>query len=118
VDKEHIPQSHLPDSQIGEPDATGFSLLEQSQVEPIIDEDVFNGFNEPFILEETNNLSSKPHNSTPNKSNSPISMGSAEWSRGWATDTNGKIVHVGFFFNIYYVRNKNIYFIDFASIAS
>ena len=103
ADEERIPQSQLPDSQIGEPNASGFSLIEQSQVETIIvDDDFFNGFDEPFNLDEENNkASSKPPNKTSNQSASPIIMGSAEWSKGWATDTNGRIVHVSFLKNVF-----------------
>jgi len=57
------------------------TLLDESEV--IVDESLFRGFDEPFDVQ-------LPADSRPKS----ITIGSSEWSRGLATDEDGRIVHV------------------------
>ena len=110
ANKDSIPQAGLSDSLVEElPNASGISLLEQSQVEAIIDDDLFHGFDEPFIVEKN-----KSSDNQPSKQSNPITVGSAEWSRGWATDANGRIVHVSFIYKKKYY--SIIYIFEFLFI--
>lgn len=67
-------------------------VVEETLLELLDDDDLFCGFNEPFGMPaetESNNEKSAQH-----KQPSPIRIGSAEWSRGLITDSNGQIAHV------------------------
>ena len=63
----------------------------QTDCDIVDDEDFFRGFDEPFDLPDA----PKP------KQPKSITIGSAEWSKGLATDSEGRIVHVSHFFLLF-----------------
>lgn len=58
-----------------------------SDCDVVEDDALFRGFDEPF------GMPTETESSNSNKPKS-ITVGSAEWSKGLATDTDGRIVHV------------------------
>lgn len=85
------PQKTVVDESTLDPDS---SIMDQSTSEMLQfelgeDDDLFRGFEEPFNLpDESTTADPQP------KQPKSITIGSAEWSRGLATNAEGRIVHV------------------------